>query len=87
MISPLVDGILVVFKHHTTSRESGRLASNCLTRLMPNPGRGVEYGATRETCYGGYYGYYGIIPDIIRVIIMIRMKRHKRDGILRYLFN
>lgn len=59
MISPLVDGILVVFKHHTTSRESGRLAIQLLTkanaRILGGVLNMVRHG---KLGYGGYYGYY-----------------------------
>ena len=59
LISPLVDGILVVFQHHTTSRESGRLAIQLLTkanaRILGGVLNMVRHG---RLGYGGYYGYY-----------------------------
>jgi polysaccharide biosynthesis transport protein len=59
MISPLVDGILVVFKHHTTSRESGRLAIQLLAKANARILGGVLNMVRHEKLgYGGYYGYY-----------------------------
>jgi polysaccharide biosynthesis transport protein len=59
IISPQVDGILVVFKHHTTSREAGRLAIQLLTkanaRILGGVLNMVRHG---KLGYGGYYGYY-----------------------------
>lgn len=59
MISPLVDGTLVVFKHHTTSREAGKLAVQLLTKANARILGGVLNMVQRgKMGYGGYYGYY-----------------------------
>ena len=59
MISPMVDGILMVFKHHTTTREAGRLAVQLLTKANARILGGVlnmtQHG---KLGYGGYYSYY-----------------------------
>jgi capsular exopolysaccharide synthesis family protein len=60
MIAPLVDGILVVFKHHNTSREAGRQAIQLLTKANARILGGVlNMVVRRKLGYGGYYGYYG----------------------------
>jgi polysaccharide biosynthesis transport protein len=60
MMSPLVDGILVVFKHHTTSREAARLAVQLLSKANARVLGGVlNMVRRRKLGYGGYYyGYY-----------------------------
>jgi polysaccharide biosynthesis transport protein len=60
MISPLVDGILVVFKHHATSREAARLAVQLLSKANARILGGVlNMVRRRKLGYGGYYyGYY-----------------------------
>lgn len=59
MISPMVDGVLMVFKHHTTTREAGRLAVQLLTKANARILGGVlnmtQHG---KLGYGGYYSYY-----------------------------
>jgi polysaccharide biosynthesis transport protein len=59
MISPLVDGVLMVFKHHTTTREAGRLAIQLLMKAnAPILGGILNMVRRRKLGYGGYYGYY-----------------------------
>ena len=49
----------MVFKHHTTTREAGRLAVQLLTKANARILGGVlnmmQHG---KLGYGGYYGYY-----------------------------
>ena len=58
-ISSLVDGVVLVFKHHVTSRESGRLAVHLLHQVNANV-FGVVFNMAQagKLKYGGYYGYY-----------------------------
>jgi len=60
MIAPLVDGVLLVFKHHATSREAGRLAIQLLNKANARILGGVLNMVRRQKLgYGGYYyGYY-----------------------------
>lgn len=59
IISPRVDGTLVVFKHHSTSREAGRLAIQLLHssngRIL---GAVLNMVKKRKFGYGGYYYNY-----------------------------
>lgn len=59
VISSLVDGVLLVFKHHGTHREAGRLAAHLLGQVNANI-LGVVLNMARagNFKYGGYYGYY-----------------------------
>lgn len=58
-ISPLVDGVLLVFKHHVTSREAGRLAAHLLGQVHANIlGVVLNMAQAGKFRYGGYYGYY-----------------------------
>ncbi len=59
MISPLVDGVLMVFKHHITTREAGRLAIQLLMKANARILGGIlNMVRRRKLGYGGYYGYY-----------------------------
>ena len=59
IISSLVDGVLLVFKHHATSRESGRLAAHLLSQVNANVfGVVLNMAQAGNFKYGGYYGYY-----------------------------
>lgn len=57
-ISSLVDGVLLVFSHHATPRESGRLAAQLLRQVNANV-FGVVFNKAQagKIKYGGYYGY------------------------------
>jgi capsular exopolysaccharide synthesis family protein len=58
-ISSLVDGVLLVFKHHVTSRETGRLAVHLLHQVNANVfGVVLNMAQAGKIKYGGYYGYY-----------------------------
>lgn len=58
-IAANADGVLVLVKHHSTTREAGRLAVQLLSQ---NPCRilgGILTMARKDRLgYGGYYGYY-----------------------------
>jgi capsular exopolysaccharide synthesis family protein len=57
-ISSLVDGVLLVFKHHVTSRESGRLAVHLLHRVNANVfGVVLNMAQSEKVKYPGHYGY------------------------------
>jgi succinoglycan biosynthesis transport protein ExoP len=59
VISSLMDGVLLVFKHHATSRESGSQAVSLLNQVNANILGVVLNMAQIEKCgYGEYYGYY-----------------------------
>lgn len=59
VISCLVDGVLLVFKHHATSREAGRLAVRLLDQVNANVlGVVLNMAQPGKFKYGGYYGYY-----------------------------
>jgi Mrp family chromosome partitioning ATPase len=58
-LSTLADGVLLVFKHHTTSREAGRLAMQLLQQVNARILGGVLNMSRKDRLgYGGYYGYY-----------------------------
>jgi polysaccharide biosynthesis transport protein len=58
-ISSLMDGVLLVFKHHSTSREAGRLAAQMLHQVNANIfGVVLNMAQAAKIKYGGYYGYY-----------------------------
>jgi succinoglycan biosynthesis transport protein ExoP len=58
-VSPLVDGVILVFKHHFTSREAGRLATQLLNQVnAPILGVVLNMTQTKKIGYGGYYAYY-----------------------------
>ena len=59
IISSMADGVLMVFKHHSTSREAARLATQLLGQAQAHIIGGVLNMARHEKLgYGGYYGYY-----------------------------
>jgi capsular exopolysaccharide synthesis family protein len=58
IISSLTDGVLLVFKHHVTSRESGRLAAHLLEQVNANIfGVVLNMAQAGKFRYGDYYGY------------------------------
>lgn len=59
VISSLMDGVVLVFKHHKTPRESGRLAAHLLSQVNANVlGVVLNMAQAGKFRYGGYYGYY-----------------------------
>jgi capsular exopolysaccharide synthesis family protein len=58
-ISPKVDGVILIIKHHSTSRDAARLASQLLVQINA-PLLGVVCNMTKsyKLGYGGYYDYY-----------------------------
>jgi len=59
VISTLVDGVVLVFQHHKTQRESGRLAAHLLSQVKANVlGVVLNMAQPGKFRYGGYYGYY-----------------------------
>ncbi|MFI5329501.1 MAG: GumC family protein [Desulfobaccales bacterium] len=60
MIASLMDGVLMVFKHHSTSLEAGRLGVQLLNKANARILGGVlNMVQRRKLGYGGYYyGYY-----------------------------
>jgi polysaccharide biosynthesis transport protein len=58
-ISALVDGVILVLKHHFTSREAARLATQLLTQVNASIlGVVLNMTQTKKIGYGGYYAYY-----------------------------
>jgi succinoglycan biosynthesis transport protein ExoP len=58
-ISSNVDGVVLVVKHHFTTREAGRLAIQMLSQNQCRILGGILTMARKERLgYGGYYGYY-----------------------------
>jgi succinoglycan biosynthesis transport protein ExoP len=58
-ISSLADGVLLIFKHHYTSREAGRLALQLLSQVNAQVLGAVLNMVRREKLgYGGYYAYF-----------------------------
>jgi polysaccharide biosynthesis transport protein len=54
-----VDGVLLVFKHHCTTREAGRLAIHLLAQNNCRILGGILTMARKDRLgYGAYYGYY-----------------------------
>jgi capsular exopolysaccharide synthesis family protein len=59
IISSQTDGVLLVFKHHVTSRESGRLAAHLLEQVNANVfGVVLNMAQAGKFRYGDYYGYH-----------------------------
>jgi capsular exopolysaccharide synthesis family protein len=57
--SCLVDGVILVLKHHTTSREAARLATHLLGQVNARILGFILNMVHRETMgYGAYYGYH-----------------------------
>jgi capsular exopolysaccharide synthesis family protein len=58
-ISSLAEGVLLVARHHATSREALRLAVQLLTQVKaPILGAVLNMAQSDRMGYGGYYGYY-----------------------------
>jgi polysaccharide biosynthesis transport protein len=58
-IAANADGVLVIVKHHFTTRESGRLAVQLLSQTNCRILGGILTMARKDRLgYGGYYGYY-----------------------------
>jgi succinoglycan biosynthesis transport protein ExoP len=58
-ISSLADGVLLVVKHHSTSREAIRLGVQLLTQVRaPILGAILNMAQRDKLGYGGYYDYY-----------------------------
>jgi capsular exopolysaccharide synthesis family protein len=58
-ISSIVDGVLFVIRHHSTTREAGRLAMQLLSQSNARILGGVLTMAKKSSLgYGGYYNYY-----------------------------
>lgn len=57
--SCLVDGVILVLKHHTTSREAARLSTHLLSQVNARILGFILNMVHRETMgYGAYYGYH-----------------------------
>jgi Mrp family chromosome partitioning ATPase len=57
-ISSLAEGVLLVVKHHSTSRDALRLAVKLLTQVKaPIMGAVLNMAKSDKLGYGGYYGY------------------------------
>jgi len=53
------DGVLLLVKHHSTTREAGRLAVQLLSQTNCRILGGILTMARKDRLgYGGYYGYY-----------------------------
>lgn len=58
-IASLIDGVCLVFKHHSTTREAGHLARQLLSQVNAFLLGGVFNMVQKDKIgYGGYYGYY-----------------------------
>jgi len=58
-ISSLAEGVLLVVKHHATSREAMRLSVQLLAQVhVPILGAVLNMVEKDKMGYGGYYGYY-----------------------------
>jgi capsular exopolysaccharide synthesis family protein len=58
-IAASADGVLVLVKHHSTTREAGRLAIQLLSQTNCRILGGILTMARKDRLgYGGYYGYY-----------------------------
>lgn len=58
-ISSIVDGVLFVIRHHSTTREAGRLAMQLLSQSNARILGGVLTMVKKSSLgYGGYYSYY-----------------------------
>jgi Mrp family chromosome partitioning ATPase len=59
IISPLVDGVILVIKHHSTPRETGRLARHLLLQMNTRViGAILNQVSTDRLGYGSYYYKY-----------------------------
>ncbi|MFP3868983.1 MAG: GumC family protein [Desulfobacteraceae bacterium] len=57
-LAGFADGVLLVVKHHATTREAGRLAVQLLSQNHCRILGGVLSMAQKDRLHGGYYGYY-----------------------------
>jgi Mrp family chromosome partitioning ATPase len=58
-ISSMTEGTVLVFRHHSTSKEAGRLATQLLTQVNAHVLGGIlNMAQSRKLGYGGYYRYY-----------------------------
>jgi capsular exopolysaccharide synthesis family protein len=58
-LSTLTDGVIVIIKHHSTTREAGRLAKKLLSAVNARVIGGVlNMTVSNKLGYGSYYGYY-----------------------------
>lgn len=58
-ISASADGVVLVFRHHSTTREAGQLAMHLLSQNNCRILGGImSMARTDRLGYGGYYGYY-----------------------------
>ena len=58
-IAANADGVVLVVKHHSTTREAGRLAVQLLSQNHCRILGGILTMARKDRLgYGGYYGYY-----------------------------
>jgi len=58
-IAANADGVLLLVKHHSTTREAGRLAVQLLSQSSCRILGGILSMARKDRLgYGGYYGYY-----------------------------
>lgn len=59
LIASQVDGVLLVFRHHSTSREAGQLSVQVLQQInAPILGVILNVAQREKYGYGGYYDYY-----------------------------
>lgn len=59
VIARMVDGVLLVIKHHQTSRDAGKLAIQLLNQAYGNIlGVVLNMAQSDKMGYGGYYGYF-----------------------------
>jgi capsular exopolysaccharide synthesis family protein len=57
-LATLVDGVILVIKHHSTSREAGKMASQLLKQInAPIIGVVLNHVQAFKLGYGRYYGY------------------------------
>lgn len=58
-LSVISDGVVLVFKHHSTSREAARLAVQMLAQNNSQILGGILTMVRKDRLgYGAYYGYY-----------------------------
>jgi Mrp family chromosome partitioning ATPase len=58
-VSSLVDGVILVFRHHSTSIVAARLATQLLNQVnAPILGAVLNMAKRDKLGYGAYYGYY-----------------------------
>jgi capsular exopolysaccharide synthesis family protein len=58
-VSSIVEGVILVFKHHSTSIVAARLATQLLNQVnAPILGAVLNMAKRNKLGYGAYYGYY-----------------------------